>query len=677
MLHPTRSSSTPCGRKPRVSRTADPGGSLRGVLLRFLCTLLLLHPLPGLAEQAAPPNSSPPLAQETWDEVFHQLEMDFADLVRDWRVLAAKRAATPEPEAPVDEETLLLELQAATSELLVRENQLTGVETPLRELQHERDLLKELQGVELSADEQLEQTLAQAHAESMRTREAFLQAGRDLGLGNLLARRIEGWWELRERARSQEALEKGTNMQAILRIEADFDESFLALGTPIYVAWRELRLAVADEYEAAQALYRHQHEQAAAPGHLASIEAEIAALEPALARARAAYDEARRRVEVIERELAALRAPHRAGDDARSAFLATLDRLTLVYGVLIDEFDAYPFRLSSQTWCRAHVHGGLAALLAGDHRSTARLRTAAAARDGVCLGTIAPYLDTPLFQAAWAKALFLEQEDARVEVSLYMGADHWTIDGVPVYGRGTNTVTLRSGLHRFEATTPAGELRYLVEEIRPYPQGEKTGLWADHRGVQVAALPPGLNEWSVPTPVDFVAPADRERVAQTAAPGAAPSGRAHLDSSLCWLRFDERDHWGGSLALSWTVLRRAAWEWHVGASHDQLWGDAVYRYSPTRASSVLYRERLLTRALFLRQSRVQPGLALSAGVVPPLNAAVADAELLVRWRFTPRFSLLAAGGVAGSWWDLPSVAFWQGETTGAEPRVDLGLEVEL
>ena len=624
--------------------------------------------------QAAPSTQDAP---ETWADAVNRVEGDFHRIVQGWKALRQQAPSPQGQRSSQREEDLLLQLQEAGVEASVTENTLELAEMELRGRKHELDELAARRASGVTRRAELDADVQRCSADSHAGWEALLAAAKHIGREKMVLNRAQGWWDARRALMTREAWQQDRSPETVLKQETNLEAVFNQYDEDVHLAFVQLTNALRLELDARYRLYDFEEESLSAPDDTSSLEAEIRQWTERCDSDRRRYLDAAKNVQRLRTELDEIRRGEGGRPSPlRTTFIADLDHLNNDYAYLRDWLELRPEAVSSHDWCVVHVHGGMAALLAGEDNAQELLRTGAAAYDGACLGTVFPLMDEPLFQVAWAKALFLEAGEPLIPLVVWAHNGEWTLDGQRLRGQGRIPLMLRPGLHRFEFKNVDQQRFVLVEDFRVLEEGESTQVWANPRGIDSQRVLPGVTEWAVPPPLQ-IEPLDPVPVPVVIREQWSQQPWGYLDTGFTWLRFDSRSHLGYGLAACWSALVRPTWQLDVGFSHHQMWGEELYRYSDSRMGSALYRERLFTRGLLLRQHNLNPSLQLAAGVIPPANALVADAALGLVWRFSPRFSLRGQGGVAATWWDLPGVDFWHGQPTGAEPWGELGLEVRL
>lgn len=424
-----------------------------------------------------------------WFTQLAEAEADFA------RLSAAWARAADDGAAPAGERSALVDLQHLRATLLVSEHQEAEIAQallPLRDREGGAIARAEAHAVARSALERRLKDASAARAEKLAVLHALVRGAP--GARDALARWEKSW--------NVSNFETTNGLAGLGGSEDRLLTACAAVNGPTGVAAEELRAEAVGELSIRLELGRQAREDGPLANARREAEAAVADLEAEARAAATRTEPLRRAVAAAELGLATARAKaHPAAADA--ALLADMRATSALYAQLLVGFDSVPVPVPAAASCQVLVHGGMTRHLLAQDGASELLRTAVAARGGVCRGIAAPLLADPRLQAAWSEALYSESGERPARVVLDAG-QVWTIDGVPVTGVGSSTLDVHPGQHRFEHTSADGVFAWLVEDVAP---DETLAVWAVAvRGagarIHVEPLTPAVTDWTVTAPRD-------------------------------------------------------------------------------------------------------------------------------------------------------------------------------
>lgn len=183
-----------------------------------------------------------------------------------------------------------------------------------------------------------------------------------------------------------------------------------------------------------------------------------------------------------------------------------LGNLRMLYQGLLETVDQVDVLLPAEAWCSLQIHGGITRLLAGAEGSHERLLDGTGAWGGTCRQKAVALYNIPLFQSAFAEAMFEHANRPPANVVLAWDDGLWTIDGYPAKEAQYQGVLVNAGLHRVERVSEEGTIAVATVEMRP---GENLYLEVNRGSIRATERVPSRDgRWPTFEPGEGVFPDD-------------------------------------------------------------------------------------------------------------------------------------------------------------------------
>lgn len=566
-------------------------------------------------DATAKPASSEAAGDNTWINELRLADERLDGLVDAWRSGQAGNAV--QDSAYVDwlrkMSDLKYQLSVLTIERDIKREALADAAQRLRDGEYGQRRCEE-------REQGFQEDLGETEAELARRVEAAMTALAEGGLNERAARRaLERWWGLWTALELQDAVQREDGLDALVAARLD-----LQRAAPGLEATRPALEAVLAASDQVLDLYGQQRDERSRCEQIGTdglaqmvdrIRGDLLSLDAELAEKAA--------------EIAELERRRPAEQSLRSdAFLTEARTVSAAYEEARGRLDSTDSPIDHVQWCRIHVNGAMALMLAGDNRSDLFLHGAASAWDDSCVEYVARWADISMFQQQWAGA---QREVtglgmASILVNFVNNAS-WTIDGIEVDKVGWEKFELRPGPHRLEFVPDTGRRKPKYVEL---VAGQRYAVWMEEGQIELGLEDqvPQSRRTGVEDRDDDDGDDGDDDIKDSVEP---PLTRWSLTAGPSWVHFDGLDHIGGNLNIARPLNDGDRIVLELALNHEMTRGERDYWYTTNLDSRFLFRERLSFAVARPLDHRLQPRAELSVGVIP-FNAFLYGAHLGADWR---------------------------------------------
>ncbi len=620
-----------------------------------------------------------------WPQLLETAESDFADGIRKWirwtTEISVEYGGNRAP--PGSYQDILDRIQKARIQYMGAKNQLDYLANARMDLKDRIEIEQEQSDYWQNSREFFATRIEDTRSALDNAR---LQLSKDMdatGSGKKALRKLAGWWqEYSVRGWEERFSDGGTAMKAEHESRLALERACRALAdsvagetsSAVLNSLEALLVAANAHYSAQLAYYKHSAGQE--NPHTAVIQE----LQGKYAEIDAKYRETFNTFHALDLALGRLQdeLDQKMGSalgteqpDAEPTPLGLLRRAVARYTRLETQLDKMERPISSDSWCKVWVHGGLARLVLQQDRAIDMLRTAAGSWQQSCFATVAPYLDTPYFQVHWAEALFKESTQQNVPLQVAFESGNWKLDGVPLYGVGQSYIYVNPGIHLIEFSSESGDV--FDSLLATFEPGESSRITMARDGLDLTSLPrgaaqlPGGGISAVAADFSYLAATDFTQYNVDLDPEPRAPSRLQLHLTASYIQLHQLPHVGMGLGVSGTVFRSEKLDMDLAFYHDMASGENSYSYGMNDSRDWTARLLFMDRAVFrLRPTTlgIRPSLEMGLGVIPPLNAALLAPALGWEWMLDEQVGIIARVTL--------NTTIWQDTVLVMEPSLNLG-----